>query len=808
MSEEEVPTTPVMKTGGKGIHQLSMFDSPPILYKNLDTPNGKLYPNSDDMKVNMSASHMKGHPHGLSTKKRSSTSNSISNSNAVPVLELNFNHSIDYGRNNESSSFEEQNRENVDIKNGISDKNNLEEVDINKMFNVDNEKPVILNHSPIKLEISSPVKSDQRVDEPPSKKLKLDFVPNLKQADEARDEDNLASPVAIEMINNNIETSPPTNVDRQEMGEEKGEEENNNQLEEEESFLSSHKLTPVHQRSPDSPRMTTRFTESNRLSTIDTVTQRNDELSDELNHVNKRMNSMIASYEKLNEEHCELNLKLQALNDEEEKHREEVSELTLIQEKISQRNDALKTRLKEAKSEISMLNSNQKLLQEKYDHICFENENAVKEKEHAESELQNIKKELELKQNQLDELASEKVSVEASITSLKTELTTLTTINDELNNKSSTTAIELEQKCNEILKLKEKLEELVNTEKDTSKELIDKISALTNDKQALEEKLNIVKSENDQLTAIRNSIKEETDTRLQSLNDELSRCKEEIQRLKVSLEQKSIELESLQKKYEEVNDDATVRTAEVKELNEEIIVLKESNSQLESNTVKLEEQIHNWESKYNGKTEELQKLTIDYESSQGRNNNMEALTELEEVHNTMTSLESALKKNADTINHLRTENEELKNKVSEITERAQKHINEKEHGDGLNNAIDSESLRIEKEKLETQNIEKSKEIQTLLKQIDDWRQKLELKDTDTNKRLKLLAEDLYVQYSSKHEQKVKLLKKGYESKYQGEIDKLSFQNKTLNQELEQLNNKLASERKEKQELLRILEEKE
>ena len=64
---------------------------------------------------------------------------------------------------------------------------------------------------------------------------------------------------------------------------------------------------------------------------------------------------------------------------------------------------------------------------------------------------------------------------------------------------------------------------------------------------------------------------------------------------------------------------------------------------------------------------------------------------------------------------------------------------------------------------------------------------------------------MYIQYSSKHEQKVKLLKKGYENKYQNKFDQLNLENKTLSEEIEQLNKQLSSEKEEKQELLKLLE---
>ena len=73
--------------------------------------------------------------------------------------------------------------------------------------------------------------------------------------------------------------------------------------------------------------------------------------------------------------------------------------------------------------------------------------------------------------------------------------------------------------------------------------------------------------------------------------------------------------------------------------------------------------------------------------------------------------------------------------------------------------------------------------------------------------MQLLAEDLYIQYSSKHEQKVKMLKKGYETKYQDLLDKLTLENTALHDEVEQLQKVINTEREEKQALVKSLDTK-
>lgn len=152
---------------------------------------------------------------------------------------------------------------------------------------------------------------------------------------------------------------------------------------------------------------------------------------------------------------------------------------------------------------------------------------------------------------------------------------------------------------------------------------------------------------------------------------------------------------------------------------------------------------------------------------------------MENLHENLISLQNELKISSDRITTLTKENEVLM-----------------EQNNNNNNSVTLSNDQKDRD---------DEKIKSLGKQVQDWKEKYEAKEKDTNKRLKLLAEDLYIQYSSKHEQKVKLLKKGYENKYQNKFDQLNLENKTLSEEIEQLNKQLSSEREEKQELLKLLE---
>ncbi|ODV59704.1 uncharacterized protein ASCRUDRAFT_17276, partial [Ascoidea rubescens DSM 1968] len=73
----------------------------------------------------------------------------------------------------------------------------------------------------------------------------------------------------------------------------------------------------------------------------------------------------------------------------------------------------------------------------------------------------------------------------------------------------------------------------------------------------------------------------------------------------------------------------------------------------------------------------------------------------------------------------------------------------------------------------------------------------------TEERLRKLAEDLYVQYSKKHEQKVGILKKGYETKWQSKLNSAHTVNENLKREIQGIREELKTERKEKGELIKL-----
>ncbi|ODQ80844.1 hypothetical protein BABINDRAFT_35041 [Babjeviella inositovora NRRL Y-12698] len=94
-------------------------------------------------------------------------------------------------------------------------------------------------------------------------------------------------------------------------------------------------------------------------------------------------------------------------------------------------------------------------------------------------------------------------------------------------------------------------------------------------------------------------------------------------------------------------------------------------------------------------------------------------------------------------------------------------------------------------------------MEKLHSQIKDLTERLAEQEAGTETKLQQLAQDLYIQYSQKHEQKVSILKKGYETKWNGKLNNLEFDNKTLRREIESLKIQMENERNEKNQLVKL-----
>lgn len=737
----------------------------------------------------------------------------------------------------------------------LNNKNNvnpLENIDINKMFDDDksnsrpnndngdantNDKHVLaLNYSPIRVEMSSSEKQNNKnVNEDENNKesghinkklkLQLESVPDLKQnstKDTANDkEEIMSSPMAIDMIETNISPNKfiindgverndsfNINTDRLKLENdinEKQEEEdfiksNSNNVanvdnddgdkeNEENDITNSHinRLTPLYETSASESKFNEEgrndYDDDNQLDirhdNFQIVAKRNEELTDQIYHLNQKLNSLISKNESLSFQYEKLNKNHQMLIDS---TNEKLDKLNTKRESDITKVEKFKKRIKELNTEIKVLNSNQKILQEKFDDSITEVNHLKSEHESTIDTLHQNEKTLNEKNLELEHMKEELKSNLDKLSEYQATLNDLNSCIAQLNDKIESTNIVLRSKENELDNLKLSLKEILSISKDfNDSELIGQINELISTKNSLQQRLDDLNNLNNNDLKVAQDKLIENETTLKLKEAEIKSLNSEMDELKKKITLKDDEFKLWQSKYETVEDEAKIRNAEVTELNRDIEDLKESKLHLEETITELENKTHKLENECELEKEKFEKTSLELESLQLKNSNTQAehIKELENLHENLISLQNELKISSDRITTLTNENEILK-----------------EQNNNTNNSVALSNNQKNKD---------DEQIKSLGKQIQDWKEKYEAKEKDTNKRLKLLAEDLYIQYSSKHEQKVKLLKKGYENKYQNKFDQLNLENKTLSEEIEQLNKRLISEREEKQELLKLLE---
>ncbi|AJU08762.1 BMC_2a_G0051030.mRNA.1.CDS.1 [Saccharomyces cerevisiae] len=746
--------------------------------------------------------------------------------------------SIDYGR---SSALNNKNNanplENIDINKMFDDKKSDSGTNDDKGGASTSDKHVLaLNYSPIRVEMNSSEKrSDKNVDVDENDKesshinkklkLQLESVPDLKQSstkDIINDkEEIMSSPMAIDMIETNIspnkfiindgvERNDSFNINtdtlklENDINEKQQEEDfiksNSNNVvnidnaykekeDEENDITNSHinRLTPLYETSARESNSNEEgrngYDDDNQLDirhdNFQIVAKRNEELTDQIYHLNQMLNSLISKNESLSFQYEKLNKNHQLLIDS---TNEKLDKLNTERESDIAKVEKFKKRIKELNTEIKVLNSNQKILQEKFDASITEVNHIKGEHENTVNTLQQNEKILNDKNVELENMKAELKGNNDKLSEYETTLNDLNSRIVQLNDKIESTDIVLKSKENELDNLKLSLKETLSISKDfNDSDLIAQINELISTKNNLQQKMDDLNNLNDDnLKVVQDKLIKNEET-LKLKEAEIDSLNSEMDELKKQITTKDDEFKMWQSKYETVEDEAKIRNAEVTELNGDIEDLKESKLHLEETITELENKVHKLENECELEKQKFEKTSLELESLQLKNSNIQAehIKELENLHENLISLQNELKISSDRITTLTKENEVLM-----------------EQNNNNNNSVTLSNDQKDRD---------DEKIKSLGKQVQDWKEKYEAKEKDTNKRLKLLAEDLYIQYSSKHEQKVKLLKKGYENKYQNKFDQLNLENKTLSEEIEQLNKQLSSEREEKQELLKLLE---
>ncbi|SMN19572.1 similar to Saccharomyces cerevisiae YOR195W SLK19 Kinetochore-associated protein required for normal segregation of chromosomes in meiosis and mitosis [Maudiozyma saulgeensis] len=811
----------------------------------------------EDMKVDKY--HMKGYNHGLSSKKKADQNlvnfklmkdttptilfadksiNMMTSSNGIqdPFTQNMGNisdMSLEVGRNDDDDDDGNANASNnrqlglTSLEQTVG--KTLEQLDVNKPLPLKLEGKMV-KQSQSNFNIISPGKRNldtvdlieeqekQETATMTKKKQKLESPPT---DNEQNYDENAESPAVIEMINaNNVDSTPELEEDV--IINNSAKTPNVFANEKSSPTSSNHMLSPIIQHEKghtyDIDIISKENGDDNDDSEfINMVSKRNMELSNDIHQVNIKMNNLAVDYQRLNKRYQNYysmvnelqqdlkvaNLKTEELEEENESHKSKIQ--------------PLKTKLQEFVNEIKMMNTNQNLLQTKYDNICSENESSKKAQEELEQRISSLQKVIEEKETLIKTITDEKKDFESKFETYTTEIEELQQQKEHAQLDAESYKSELEVKTNQLLETQQTLNKMADSEKTNSEDLLENIKALTEEKESLQKKLETMKQDTDTELQKTKDITNGFEVTNKELLTKIDTYTNDLRVANDQLENKDQELNEIRKKLENANDECEVRVAEVAELNIEIESLKESKIHLEETNNRMQQELDQKNISSKDEVENYRKASIELESVQLKNSNIESryLKEIGELQSTLSNIGDSLESAQRQVENTKKENNELKEKIAEQkTLLLSKNDASVETNADLDNQVAELKRQLDvatttkeqiEQNIETNNSQKDKQLEGFKQQIEDWKLKMEDKEKDTNKRLRLLAEDLYHQYSSKHEQKVKSLKKSYEKKYETQIEKMTMEHRVMREEIDRINKQLHLEREEKKELLRTME---
>lgn len=262
---------------------------------------------------------------------------------------------------------------------------------------------------------------------------------------------------------------------------------------------------------------------------------------------------------------------------------------------------------------------------------------------------------------------------------------------------------------------------------------------------------------------------------------------------KSELEMKTSRLALLEDEVNESKDLLIVKTAEVEELSLELKecakTMKENNNvfqEIGSQNTNLEERVQELTDSLSKKEQQLTDLRHQVQKAE-----TDHITELEAFHSELSNLQSLVTNKNNEIHKLNDANDKLQKKNEFLS---YEHQVTKEEIADYDTRLSTLKAKLNEYKEHASNLE------NLVQSVEEEKAQLE---RDTDQRLQQLAEDLYIQYSKKHEQKVQVLKKGYENKWQTKVSKAESETERLRSEVEGLKAQLEQEKLEKNEIIKL-----
>lgn len=391
------------------------------------------------------------------------------------------------------------------------------------------------------------------------------------------------------------------------------------------------------------------------------------------------------------------------------------------------------------------------------------------------NEIVDLEKIINSKNEQILSLSQELQSTNSQFLKFEKEIKDLRQIHGKVKANEELLTIQLNQNNHEIgslnkkIKIKENL--VLNLEARISK-LNHKNSELTRTYEELSENYNKVNQDvEDQLQ------------KLTSLEASYNKKAEEISTLTDSNLQFNLKIENLLKEKEDnLNEIETLKLRE-SELNESVTSYKTSIEEHETMINELKVKIGTYDQtcknyevelkNFNQEFKNLNEILDKNEDEKIQLNNK--INELSQLNLNLTNDEKSLSKQID---QLKAENKKLVDSNSE-----------------KDDIIKNDGQKIDKLVQKINHLENNNSSKQLLNQIADLKEQIALAQEKTDARIHEVAEQLYFQYSKKHEDKVNLLKNTYRNQIESlnnELKQKSRDNESLEKKLKVANNEIGS----------------
>ncbi|GMM38734.1 Slk19 protein [Saccharomycopsis crataegensis] len=509
---------------------------------------------------------------------------------------------------------------------------------------------------------------------------------------------------------------------------------------------------------------------------------------------------------KLSEAASASNLKIQDLE-------HQLDDLKLIEKQLQERNKFLTKEYEIFEKNVNVLQTDVISKDEKlasYTRLGDRFKNLYKEKQ---TELQKLRQEREQHLAEIEDLSNEKILLTNKVEFLQGKAIKMNNeiiVKDERIQEVETQLEELKEKHEamdeENFGLKHQIDE-INKQRADVTEKLNELKAGARQEQSMKNNLELSISELKESGGEMKRVLKGYEKEIESYKDDIRvRALENEQLIKESNEATEMvrhrdrklnelenEYEKLKSKYLDALDEQKSKLAEINSINNKIGILNKTVSELTDRNNQLKIQVVKYKEELSD-TKELMKYTQrDYDKLKDK---------YDDLRHDSADKQQQLSRYQQRLSHSEENYIEELEKIKHQVIVLQNTINSKDVE--LSHMEDNKmSLSVENDRLNEKLAGANDELSDARRQLTRLRSQQLESEKKTEERLKKLSDDLYVQYSQKHTNKVQILKEGYERKYSSEFNAVKSENESLKREVEAFKQQLENERKGKSELVKL-----